>query len=88
MNSKKIILKQLNHKTLFKKTIRGGKTEVADMLCDIVNTSAMSYKEIGEVCDLSPHTVKRIALCEKPYNPSTETLRKVCEAFGFTLELK
>lgn len=85
MSAKQLILKKIN-RTAFKKSVKGER-EIADLLQDIINTSAMSYKELAEICELSPQTVKRIAEGERPYSPNTETLKKVCKAFKFHLEL-
>lgn len=87
MKTKNIILKRIN-RTAFKKSIKGNPRDIADLLCDIVNTSSMDLKEIADICGLSPQTVKRIIENEKPYTPNTETLKKICEGFDFHLEIK
>lgn len=88
MSSKRLMLKSINNHTAFKSSKGYEDRDLADLISDIVNTSSMTYSEIAEICNLSPSTIKRISLCEKPYSPNSETVKKICKAFEFYLELK
>ena len=59
--------------------------DTADALADIVN--AVGYVWAKQNIELSPSTLKRIIENVKPYNPSSRTTEKVCEATGITISL-